>query len=199
MWSGLAEVAPRSRPGKTRGRCWSRAPAAISAAAPTSPSSTKFRDAEAAREYLHAIEGASRADRARPTHIAVLEGSAIGGGLAVALCCDLRFGAEDAHLAVPPAKLGLLYGPVETRRLVELVGPSRAKDISSAAAAWGRTEALAIGLLDRRVPASELRGAETYARSPRSAGPRSAAPSGRWKRCCAARRPTSAIGSRLRR
>jgi enoyl-CoA hydratase/carnithine racemase len=116
-----------------------------------------FRDAGAAREYLGAIEDGLEALIAldRPT-IAALEGSAIGGGLALALCCDLRFSAETAHLAIPPAKLGLLYGPVETRRLVELVGPSRAKDLLFSGRRVETAEALAIGLIDRQMPAWEL-------------------------------------------
>ena len=125
-----------------------------------------FRDAEATREYLGAIEDGLEALIAldRPA-IAVLEGSAVGGGLALALCCDLRFCAEDAHLAIPPAKLGLIYGPVETRRLVELVGPARAKDLLFSGRRVETAEALAIGLIDRRLPQSELAGAvEGYAR-----------------------------------
>ncbi len=89
-----------------------------------------FADHETARAYLGTIERALGALAAldRPT-IAKLEGSAVGGGLAIALACDLRFAAEDTHLAIPPAKLGLLYGPVETRLLVETIGPSAAKDL----------------------------------------------------------------------
>lgn len=125
-----------------------------------------YRDAEAARGYLDAIETCLRALIAidRPT-IARIEGSAIGGGLALAIGCDLRFAAEDAHLAAPPAKLGLLYGPVETRRLVELIGPARAKDLLFSGRKVETAEALALGLIDRRVALSELHGAvETYAR-----------------------------------
>ena len=125
-----------------------------------------YRDREATRAYLDAIESCLRALIAidRPT-IAKLEGSAIGGGLALAMGCDLRFSAEDAYLAVPPAKLGLLYGPVETRRLVKLVGPARAKDLLFSGRKVETAEALAMGLIDRRVAPSELHGAvETYAR-----------------------------------
>src|SRR5271163_2746398 len=116
-----------------------------------------FRDAAAAREYLGAIEVGLEALIAldRPT-IAALEGSSIGGGLALALCCDLRFCAESAHLAIPPAKLGLLYGPVETRRLVELVGPARAKDLLFSGRRVEPAEALAIGLVDRLSAAPNL-------------------------------------------
>jgi enoyl-CoA hydratase/carnithine racemase len=125
-----------------------------------------YRDPEATRDYLAAIESglAALAGLARPT-IALLEGSSIGGGLAIGLACDLRFAAEDAHIAAPPAKLGLLYGPVETRRLVELVGPSRAKDLLFSGRRVQTDEALAIGLVDRRVPAVSLHTeAEAYAR-----------------------------------
>jgi enoyl-CoA hydratase/carnithine racemase len=126
---------------------------------------TAFATPEAARDYLAAIEkgltALARLDR--PT-IALLEGASIGGGLAVGLSCDLRFCAEDAHIAVPPAKLGLLYGPVETRRLVELIGPSRAKDLLFSGRRVSSEEALAIGLIDRRVAATDLRAqAEAYA------------------------------------
>jgi len=119
-----------------------------------------YRDAAATRDYVEAIRNglAALAGLDRPT-IAALQGSAIGGGLAVALCCDLRFAADDAHLAAPPAKLGLLYGPYETGRLVALVGPARAKDMLFSGRRIGPAEALAIGLVDRVIAAAELRAA----------------------------------------
>src|SRR5208282_335068 len=83
--------------------------------------------------------------------IAVLQGTAIGGGLGLALACDLRFAAADAYLAITPAKLGLVYGHAETRRLVELVGPARAKDLLFTGRRIETEEALAIGLIDRRI------------------------------------------------
>ncbi len=121
---------------------------------------------EATRDYLAAIENGltalARLDR--PT-LALFEGSSIGGGLAIGLACDLRFATEDAHIAAPPAKLGLLYGPAETRRLADLVGPSRAKDLLFSGRRVPTEEALAIGLIDRRLPAERLHAeAEAYAR-----------------------------------
>jgi len=124
-----------------------------------------YRDAEATRDYVEAMRSAlsALASLDRPT-IAAIEGAAVGGGLAVALACDLRFAAADAHLATPPAKLGLLYGAVETGRLVALIGPARAKDLLFSGRRVAPAEALAIGLVDRVVPAAELNGAvETYA------------------------------------
>jgi enoyl-CoA hydratase/carnithine racemase len=111
-----------------------------------------YRDAAATRDYGDALQDGLKAlmDLDRPT-IAVIRGVAIGGGLGLALACDLRFCAADAHLAITPAKLGLVYGHAETRRLVELVGPSRAKDLLFTARRIETDEALAIGLIDRRV------------------------------------------------
>ena len=116
-----------------------------------------FGDAEFARAYLRAIErgldALSQLDR--PT-LAKLEGSAVGGGLAIALACDLRYAAEDTHIAAPPAKLGLLYGPVETRLLVQTIGPAAAKDLLFSARTLETEEALRLGLINRRLPAAAL-------------------------------------------
>jgi hypothetical protein len=67
-------------------------------------------------------------DFPKPT-IAMIQGYCIGGGLGVALCCDLRLAAENARFAVPAAKLGLGYAYDGIKRLVDVVGPSFAKEI----------------------------------------------------------------------
>lgn len=125
-----------------------------------------YRNAETTRDYLHAIQDGLNALIAldKPT-IAALRGNAIGGGLALGLCCDLRFCADDAHIAITASKLGLLFGFAETRRLVDLVGPARAKDILYSARRIDGAEALAIGLIDRLIPAQRLSEiVEAYAR-----------------------------------
>jgi enoyl-CoA hydratase/carnithine racemase len=116
-----------------------------------------FADIETARGYLGAIERGleALAGLDRPT-IAKVEGSTIGGGLAIALACDLRFAAQDTHLAAPPAKLGLIYGPVETRLLVESIGPAAAKDMLFSARRVDAEEALRLGLIDRRLAPEAL-------------------------------------------
>jgi enoyl-CoA hydratase/carnithine racemase len=116
-----------------------------------------FADHETARAYLGTIERGLEALAAldRPT-IAKLEGSAVGGGLAIALACDLRFAADNAHLAIPPAKLGLLYGPVETRLLVETIGASAAKDLLFSGRRIDPGEALRLGLVSCILPVSAL-------------------------------------------
>jgi enoyl-CoA hydratase/carnithine racemase len=116
-----------------------------------------FATLESARGYLGSIErgleALCRLDR--PT-LARIEGVVIGGGLAIALACDLRFAAEDAHLAAPPAKLGLLYGPVETRLLIETIGVAAAKDMLFSARRVRTDEAVQLGLINRRTNAAEL-------------------------------------------
>ena len=124
----------------------------FSAGADISEFDEVYSDAAATRDYGDAIQDGLRAlmEIDRPT-IAVLQGNVVGGGLAVALACDLRFCAADAYLAITPARLGLVYGHAETRRLVELVGPARAKDILFTGRRIETDEALSIGLIDRRV------------------------------------------------
>jgi enoyl-CoA hydratase/carnithine racemase len=111
-----------------------------------------YPEPAATRDFGDALEDGLKAlmDLDRPT-IAIIRGAAIGAGLGLALACDLRFCAADAHLAVTPARIGLIYGHAETRRLIELVGPSRAKDLLFTARRIETDEALAIGLIDRRV------------------------------------------------
>jgi enoyl-CoA hydratase/carnithine racemase len=137
----------------------------FSAGADISEFGDVYRDAAATRDYGDAVQDGLRAliDLDRPT-IAVLQGNVVGGGLGLALACDLRFCASDAHLAATPAKLGLIYGHAETRRLVELVGPSRAKDLLFTGRRIETEEALAIGLIDRRIDTALQETALGYAR-----------------------------------
>ncbi len=124
----------------------------LSAGADISEFDEVYKDAAATRDYGDAIQDGLRAlmEIDRPT-IAVLQGNVVGGGVALAVACDLRFCAADAYLAITPARLGLVYGHAETRRLVELVGPARAKDLLFTGRRIETDEALAIGLIDRRV------------------------------------------------
>jgi enoyl-CoA hydratase/carnithine racemase len=121
---------------------------------------TVFADPAATHDYNDAIQDALKALVAldRPS-IAAMQGNCIGGGLALALCCDLRFCAADAWLAIPPARHGLLYGFVETGRLIQTIGPARAKDLLFSARRVEVAEALSIGLVDRLTAADALEAA----------------------------------------
>ncbi|HEX8487396.1 MAG TPA: enoyl-CoA hydratase-related protein [Propionibacteriaceae bacterium] len=88
--------------------------------------------------------------------VAAINGYAVGGGCELALCADLRIAAVDATLGQPEIKLGVIPGAGGTQRLARLVGPSRAKDLVLTGRFVGAAEALAIGLVDRVVPADEV-------------------------------------------
>jgi len=64
----------------------------------------------------------------KPT-IAMIRGYCIGGGLGIAMCCDLRIATDNSTFAVPAAKLGLGYGHAGVKRLMNVVGPSFTKEI----------------------------------------------------------------------
>ncbi len=91
----------------------------------------------------------------KPT-IAMIRGYCIGGGMAVALDCDLRIASEGSRFAIPAAKLGLGYGFDGIARLSDLVGPALAKEIFYTARQFSGEEALAMGLINRLVPAGGL-------------------------------------------
>ncbi|MDR3499221.1 MAG: enoyl-CoA hydratase [Parvibaculum sp.] len=106
-----------------------------------------------------AFETIARADR--PT-IAMIDGYCIGGGLGIALSCDLRFASEGSTFGIPAAKLGLAYAASGTRRLVDVVGPAYAKEIFFTARRFTHDEALSMGLINR-VFAREALESETRA------------------------------------
>ncbi len=94
----------------------------------------------------------------KPT-IAMIRGYCIGGGLGLAVCCDLRICSDNSKFAIPAAKLGLGYGYPGIKRLSDLVGPSFAKEIFFTARQFDAAEAQTMGLVNRVVPADQL---ETY-------------------------------------
>jgi len=91
----------------------------------------------------------------KPT-IAMIRGWCVGGGVAVALSCDLRIAAEGASFAIPAAKLGLGYAFEGVRKLVDVVGPAFAREIFYTARPFSAGEAAAMGLVNRVVPAASL-------------------------------------------
>ncbi len=83
-------------------------------------------------------------------------GYALGGGCELALCADFRIAADNAKLGQPEILLGLIPGAGGTQRLARLIGPSRAKDLIFTGRMVKAEEALALGLVDRVVPAAEV-------------------------------------------
>jgi enoyl-CoA hydratase/carnithine racemase len=97
----------------------------------------------------------------KPT-IAMIRGYCIGGGLGLAVCCDLRICSDNSKFGIPAAKLGLGYSYPGVKRLTDLVGPSFAKEIFYTARQFDAEEARAMGLVNRIVPGEEL---ESYVKN----------------------------------
>ncbi|ATI78982.1 enoyl-CoA hydratase/isomerase family protein [Sphingobium yanoikuyae] len=95
--------------------------------------------------------------------IAAIDGDCVGGGCGLAIACDLRIAAPTARLGITPAKLGIVYSLFDTRLLVDLVGPARAKRILFTGALHDAKAALAIGLVDE-IAADPLAAATALAR-----------------------------------
>ncbi len=102
------------------------------------------------RRALRAVEEAPQ------VFVAAVNGAALGGGLELALACDLRIAADGAQLGLPEVGLGIIPGGGGTQRLPRLVGVARAKDLVLTARRLGAPEALAMGLVSRVAPAARL-------------------------------------------
>ncbi|MBI3360054.1 MAG: enoyl-CoA hydratase/isomerase family protein, partial [Chloroflexi bacterium] len=89
--------------------------------------------------------------------IAAINGHALGGGLEIALACDLRFAAEGSYkLGLPEVTLGLLPGTGGTQRLPRLIGRARALEMMITGRSVGPQEALELGFVNRLIPAESL-------------------------------------------
>ena len=118
----------------------------------------RFRhDAASAKEYAAAFDGALDTIESipKPT-ISLIRGFCIGGGCELSMATDMRIAASGSRFAIPVAKLNILIGYKEMRRLVRLVGPGHANYILMSGRQIDAEEALRIGLVDRVVPDDEI-------------------------------------------
>ena len=108
--------------------------------------------------FHESLRAAFRAVEAAPqVFVAALNGAALGGGLELALACDLRVAAETAEVGLPEVGLGIIPGGGGTVRLPRAIGVARAKDLILTGRRVGAAEALALGLVSRVAPAGRLR------------------------------------------
>lgn len=127
----------------------------------------EFREVHATPESARAYHGEiaeafdAVAGLSKPT-IALIQGICFGGGCALTLCCDFRYADETTRFCIPPAKLGLAYSLLETKKLTDLVGPSVAKEMLFAARVLDSDDAFRTGLVTRLFPADKVR-EETFA------------------------------------
>lgn len=122
---------------------------------------TQFEDMRAAKEAVARYE--LMAEQAlmgiynfsKPT-LARIQGYCIGGGVNVAMSCDIRIAADNSVFSIPAARLGLGYRYSALKNLVDLVGPAVAKDLFFTARRINATEALDVGLITRMCEFSKL-------------------------------------------
>jgi enoyl-CoA hydratase len=122
---------------------------------------SKFEQARATKEQVANYTKTGERFRnvlknsAKPT-IAMIRGYCLGGGMAIALNCDLRMCTEDSSFGIPAAKLGIGYGSDRLGLLVDLVGPSAAKDLLFTGRRCNAQEALRLGIVNYVLPAGDL-------------------------------------------
>ena len=125
------------------------------------------RGGELMHDYVRRIQALfARVERLSCVTVAELGGAAVGGGLELALCCDLRLAAEHAKVGLPEVRLGLLPGAGGTQRLARLCGPGVAARLILGADLITGAEAARLGIVHEAVEASCLtaRAADLVAR-----------------------------------
>jgi enoyl-CoA hydratase/carnithine racemase len=157
----IAETLPRLNQGiETRCVLITGAPPAFSAGYDIAsiPEQTFERDAEAL--IAHPFHAAIEALAAHPwPTVAAINGHCLGGGLELAITCDLRICAAGAKLGMPPAKLGLVYGHTGLRRFLEVVGLARTKELFLTGRNFDAGRAEEIGLVHQVVDDGALESA----------------------------------------
>jgi len=106
---------------------------------------------------LHMHEVLQKVERTPKIFVAAISGHALGGGLEIALACDLRFAAEGEYrIGLPEVTLGLLPGNGGTQRLQRLIGRGRALEMTITGDPVGPQKAAELGIVERVVPAEKL-------------------------------------------
>ena len=114
-------------------------------------------DAEAQKEYGRLTgHGREKLTNFPKPEIAKIQGFCLGGGMGIAMSCDMRIVGEGSELGIPAARLGIAYGFDMVSALVSLVGPSNAHMILMSGDRFSAPEALRMGLINKLVPAEEL-------------------------------------------
>jgi enoyl-CoA hydratase/carnithine racemase len=119
------------------------------------PEESFTADAEAL--VAHPFHAAMEAVSGHPYPVlAAINGHCLGGGLELAVRCDLRLAAVDARLGMPPAKLGLIYGHTGLQKFIDVIGLARTKELFLTGRNLSAPRAMAVGLIHDTVPEGEL-------------------------------------------
>ena len=117
-------------------------------------------NADAQRDYDRLTSaGRAKLSAYKKPVVAQIRGFCMGGGLGIAMSCDIRIASDDSQFGIPAARLGIAYGFDMVRALVDLVGPAHAHMILMTGERFDAREAERIGLVNRVVPAEALEGA----------------------------------------
>jgi enoyl-CoA hydratase/carnithine racemase len=118
---------------------------------------SQLRTGEAAAQYdADNVQAFAALTALQKPSIALIHGFCIGGGVALASCCDLRYAADDAVFAIPAARLGLGYPLSAAQHLVRLLGQAHAKELFFSARRFDAREALRLGLVHEVFAKAEL-------------------------------------------
>jgi enoyl-CoA hydratase/carnithine racemase len=154
----IAETVPRLDQGiETRCLLITGAPPVFSAGYDIAsiPTETFERDAEAL--VAHPFHAAMEAIAGHPwPTVAAINGHCIGGGLELAITCDLRICSAAAKLGMPPVKLGLVYGHTGLRKFLNTIGLARTKELFLTGRNYSASRAAEMGLVNEVVPDDRL-------------------------------------------
>lgn len=131
-------------------------PGVFAAGADISEFEATYRDAAEAERASREINDAVDALQACPLPVvALIDGPCVGGGVALAVACDIRLASDRARFAVTPARLGLSYHPDDLRRLVRACGLAAASELLYGGQIWDAERALRAGLANQVLPQGE--------------------------------------------
>jgi enoyl-CoA hydratase/carnithine racemase len=156
-WQALSEALERARAAGLRALVLAGAEGSFCAGADLEELAALRASPRELKAAARRVQEVERALEAGPLPVvAAIEGACFGGGVGLALCCDVRLATEKAQFGLAPARLGLCYSPHDWARLAASVGLATARRLLIGGETIGAEEALRIGLIDELLPPERL-------------------------------------------